>query len=155
MPSYSSRSTSRLNTCSVKLIKLFLRVIGKYDNSILTGHRPESEQKKMYEAGRSKINWPYGKHNSVPSRAVDAAPYPIPDKWAAFPKLTEEMSLQEIEHTVFHWAKDLARFYHFGGYVQGVADTIEEPVRWGGDWDNDRQFNDQSFDDLVHFELRD
>jgi len=27
-------------------------------------------------------------------------------------------------------------------------------VRWGGDWDSDGEIADNSFDDLVHVELR-
>ena len=26
-------------------------------------------------------------------------------------------------------------------------------LRWGGDWDRDTQVKDNSFDDLLHFEL--
>lgn len=27
-------------------------------------------------------------------------------------------------------------------------------LRWGGDWDSDTEVNDNSFDDLVHFEIK-
>jgi hypothetical protein len=27
-------------------------------------------------------------------------------------------------------------------------------LRWGGDWDSDKDFSDQNFDDLVHWELK-
>ena len=26
-------------------------------------------------------------------------------------------------------------------------------LRWGGDWNDNKDFSDQTFDDLVHFEL--
>ena len=42
----------------------------------------------------------------------------------------------------------------FAGYVQGVAEQLGIKIRWGGDWDSDFDFKDQTFNDLVHFELR-
>ncbi len=66
--------------------------------------------------------------------AVDAAPYPI------------------------DWS-DRERMTLFAGVVQGVAmalydeGKIDHLVRWGGNWDNDTEVADNSFDDLVHFEL--
>jgi len=30
---------------------------------------------------------------------------------------------------------------------------ITHKLRWGGDWDSDKVFDDQNFDDLPHFEL--
>ena len=45
------------------------------------------------------------------------------------------------------------RFYHFAGYVKGIADSMGIKIRWGGDWDGDTVFDDQSFHDLPHFEL--
>lgn len=30
---------------------------------------------------------------------------------------------------------------------------ISSEVRWGGDWNNNTELKDNSFDDLVHFEL--
>ena len=40
-------------------------------------------------------------------------------------------------------------------FVLGVASEVEPGVifRWGGDWDHDRDLNDQTFNDLVHFEI--
>jgi peptidoglycan L-alanyl-D-glutamate endopeptidase CwlK len=51
---------------------------------------------------------------------------------------------------------DTKRFYHFAGFVLGVAKSskIAIPIRWGGDWDSDNDLNDQTFMDLVHWELK-
>jgi peptidoglycan L-alanyl-D-glutamate endopeptidase CwlK len=35
-----------------------------------------------------------------------------------------------------------------------VASEEGVNVRWGGDWDGDRDIDDQTFDDLPHFEFR-
>lgn len=42
--------------------------------------------------------------------------------------------------------------YFFAGIVKGIAQEMGVKVRFGGDWDGDNNFN-QSFDDLVHWEL--
>lgn len=134
MATYSELSKERLSTCHEDLQKLFSIVILYFDNSIICGHRGEAEQTEAYNSGQSKVKWPDGKHNQTPSMAVDAAPYPI--EWG-----------------------DRERMTLFAGYVLGVAEilhnlgAIQYKVRWGGDWDQDTEVSDNSFDDLVHFEL--
>ena len=96
---------------------------------ILTGHRGEAEQNKAFLSGQSKIQYPNGKHNKAPSQAVDFAPIPL------------------------NWS-DTKKFYFFGGYVLGIANKLGIAVKWGGDWDSDTDLNDQTFFDLVHFELK-
>lgn len=130
MPRFGKSSRRRLETCSPSLIGLFEEVVKTFDCSILDGHRSEERQNAYFNAvpQKSKVKWPDGKHNKNPSLAVDVAPWPI--KW-----------------------DDTSRFYYFAGYVKGIARMMEIPIRWGGDWDNDTQVNDQRFKDLVHFEL--
>jgi peptidoglycan L-alanyl-D-glutamate endopeptidase CwlK len=60
--------------------------------------------------------------------AVDAAPCPI--NW------------QKREPFVF-----------FAGIVIGIAAEQGVKLRWGGDWDSDRDLKDQIFFDLPHFEI--
>lgn len=128
MPKFSKVSQDRLKTCDQRLQDLFNEVIKNYDCSIICGHRGQADQDKAYNEGKSKIKWPNGKHNSNPSRAVDVAPYPI------------------------DW-NDTKRFYHFAGYVKATADQMGIKIRWGGDWDSDNDFKDNSFNDTPHFEL--
>ena len=128
MPRFSPRSLERLNTCDPRLIELLTSVVVDFDCTILGGHRGESEQNRLYDEAKSKVRWPDSKHNASPSLAVDVAPYPI------------------------DW-QDRERFIYFGGYVKGVAATLDIPIRWGGDWDGDNDLRDQTFMDLVHFEL--
>lgn len=129
MPSYSNRSMSRLLTCDLKIVHVFERVIEIADNTILVGHRSEAEQNEAFDTGRSKLKWPDSDHNSQPSQAVDAAPYPI------------------------DW-NDRERATYFAGLVQGVARSMGVRFRWGGDWNGDWQVRDNVFDDLWHFGLR-
>ena len=51
------------------------------------------------------------------------------------------------------YVKDVGRFYYFSGIVKAIAVSMNIEIRWGGDWDNDNDFNDQTFDDLCHYEL--
>lgn len=131
MPEFSQTSLSRLKTCHEKLQILFMHVISHYDCTIVQGHRDEATQNKYYEEGKSKLKWPNSNHNSFPSKAVDAAPY--------------------IAGKGIVWDKE--QCYHFAGFVQGCAAMMGIRIRWGGDWDMDKDIHDQSFDDLVHFEL--
>ena len=130
MPKFSSTSLSRLETCDQQLQDLFREVIKNYDCSILCGYRTEEEQTKAFEAGNSSVQYPNSKHNSYPSKAVDVSPYPI------------------------DW-DNRERFYHFAGYVRGIAKAQSIHLRWGGDWNGNFEITDNSFDDLVHFELVD
>ena len=41
----------------------------------------------------------------------------------------------------------------FGSFVRGVAYKMGVEIRWGGDWDGDFDLKDQTFMDLVHFEI--
>jgi len=130
MGQFSTKSQQILDSCHPLLQILFFEVVRTFDCSILDGHRPMHRQNQLYRDGKSKLIYPHSKHNSYPSQAVDVAPYPI------------------------DW-EDIRRFYYFGGYVLGIAKNMGFRIRWGGDWDGDRQVKDQSFNDLVHFEIGD
>lgn len=135
---YSKSSFEHLLTCDVRLQTLFEEVLKYRDHKILEGHRGKEKQNEYYAKGTSKVPWPKGKHNKKPSQAIDVAPYPI--DWG-------ESGTSEQRR------KAIARFYEFAGYVLATADRLAIPIRWGGDWDRDLDFADQSFDDLVHYEL--
>lgn len=128
MPHFSKRSLRRLDGCTYRLRNVFLEVVNQYDCTILEGHRGREKQNAAFRRGASKIEWPFGRHNLTPSLAVDVAPYPI------------------------DW-ENKKRFYHFAGYVQGKAAEMGIKLRWGGDWDQDFDLDDQDFNDLVHFEV--
>ena len=129
MPRFSTRSKSRLHTCDERLVDLFNEVVKGFDCTILEGHRGKKAQNEAFNKGNSKVKFPNGKHNQSPSVAVDVAPYPI------------------------DWS-DRDRFHYFSGYVLGIASQMGLKIRWGGDWDMDTKTNDNKFDDLVHFEIK-
>lgn len=128
MPSFSQSSLQQLKTCDRKLQTLFTEVVKHFDCTVVCGFRNEAEQNKAFLEGKSKKKWPEGKHNSIPSNAVDVVPFPI------------------------DWG-DTNRMRYFAGFVVGLATSMGIKIRWGGDWNGDTKTKDNSFNDLPHFEL--
>ncbi len=151
MSVYSLKSQDRLNTCHPDLIRLFNKVIEGYNCTILCGRRGKKEQEKAYADKKSKVRYPYSSHNRYPSKGVDPSPYPIPKNWG---KISWKLIPKQHRETIQKEIKELHKFYHFNGYVKGVADCNDISIRQGHDWDGDFNFNDQTFDDLVHVEVK-
>ena len=148
---YSVNSKRELETCDYDLVQLFSGILPEYDHTIIEGHRPRARQLELYEKGLSKVR--EGRHNSDPSNAVDASPY-IQGRGIPWPKMPENMSLSANQRAgINQYVKDMMQFAHFAGYVEASAAFMSVPIRWGGDWDRDHNLSDQTFDDLVHFEL--
>ena len=136
MPEFGKTSTKRLNTCDHRIQDILNEVIKHYDLSVLEGHRSEKRHKALMIRGSTKVSYSNTMHRHNPSKAVDITPYPIPggSSWGK------------------EW-KDRVKFYELAAIVLFVAETMGIKLRWGGDWDGDYDYWDQSFDDLVHFEL--
>ena len=124
---YGKTSAARLATCHPEIQRLFNSLIKDYDVSVICGHRTEAEQDAAVNSGNSKTLYPNSKHNSSPSLGIDATLYPI--EW-----------------------EDVGRHYMFVGIVRERARVLGIPIRCGADWDSDFSTNDQTFNDLVHFE---
>ena len=77
MPRFGTRSRNALHSCDERLVKVFNEVIKTVDCAVLEGHRDKDKQNKYYKEGKTKLKYPLGRHNEVPSRAVDVVPYPI------------------------------------------------------------------------------
>lgn len=88
-------------------------------------------QDDAFASGASKLQWPHGKHNKLPSLAVDFQPYPLPER-------TEKL-----------WAS----LAHIAGRAIELGKDRGLKVRWGGDWNGDGDLTDQKFDDLYHLEI--
>lgn len=128
MAKFGKASLIQLATAHKDLQRLFAEIIKYWDCQVLEGRRSEAQHKLNLASGASKTL--HSKHvtGDNPSLAVDVAPFPI--KW-----------------------NDYQRFYAFAGFVVGTATQMGIKIRWGGDWDSDRDFTDQTFNDLVHFEI--
>lgn len=130
MPSYGEHSKRMLATADPRLVKLFTEVIKHFDNKITDGARTQEEQAYLVAKGASQtMNSKHVVSAQHPkARALDVAAYPIN-------------------------YSDYKRQIAFAGFVLGVASQMKIKIRWGGDWNSNTQLNDQTFNDLVHFEL--
>ena len=80
MPHFGTRSKTGLDTLDHRLIEVLEEAIKHVDFSIICGHRKKEDQDAAFDAGKSRKRWPDGTHNTLPSCAVDVAPWPI--NWA-------------------------------------------------------------------------
>ena len=133
MAEFGQASLGRRETLHDDLKMIVDEAIKIIDFTIVCGYRNQDEQNKAYRSGASKLPWPQGKHNSLPSKAVDMAPY---DK----------------RRGLIDWT-NYQKFTLMAGIVIGIAHAKGIKIRWGGDWDGDMTMTDQTFDDLAHFEL--
>lgn len=74
---YSKKSIERIEECDERLQLIAYELIHRMDVTVLCGHRNKADQNKAFDTGKSRLRWPNGKHNSLPSKAIDIAPYPI------------------------------------------------------------------------------
>ncbi len=123
---FGKKSKERLKGVDARLVSVLNELIKIMDVTIIEGVRSSERQEELLKQGLSKVK--YSKH--MEGKAVDLAPYPI------------------------DW-DDLERFYYMGGMIRGIGKELGINVRWGGDWDSDGNIRDQSFNDLVHVEIKD
>lgn len=141
MPSFGRTSLERLAAVDPRLVEVCEEVIKSKDFTVISGFRGKDEQNRLYESGASTKPWPDSKHNrsatggtSPPGCAVDVAP------WFA-----------EAPHV--RW-DDENEFIYLAGMFHQAAAELGIPLRWGGNWDQDDDvIDDQTFQDLGHFEL--
>ena len=134
MYKFSASSQANLLTCHADLIAVGQEVIKYIDCTAIQGYRSCEEQNELYRRGLTKLEGGQSKHNYQPSLALDLAPY------------TAGKGIV--------WS-NYRQFYFFGGAVKAIAAQMGISLRWGGDWDGDNDFSDQTFIDLLHFELTD
>jgi len=128
---FGRNSQKNLSTADGQLQELAHIVLKIKDHSVIKGHRNQREQHTAFIEGHSELDWPNGKHNALPSLAIDVQTYPLPDT---------DQELREEQ------------LYLLGLY-KGVAYMKDIPIRSGSDWDRDGEIADNSFDDFYHLEL--
>lgn len=133
MPVFSADSRAKLATIKPPLRELMEEAIQHVDFTIVWGARTPEEQNELYRKGFSKRDGYINLSNHQPdadgmASAVDIAPWPV------------------------DW-RDEKRFYLLAGFILCLAFQRGIRIRWGGDWDRDLDLNDQSFNDLAHYEL--
>lgn len=159
---YGTRSRGRLMLASADLRRVLVEVDPRFPHTVLETARTAAQQQENLSRGVSKTL--DSRHLDGPlANAVDAAPDPL--RWPKLPAqlraIVDRIPAADraaVLPLISAYAKDVSRWYYFGGYVLGTADQmrkhgeITRPLRWGGDWNGDRQVDDQRFDDLPHFE---
>lgn len=169
MPQFGKTSKERLETCHPVLWSLCSNIVRDYDITVLAdgGWRSPEKQLQLYDLGRTKVM--KSKHNHMHdgrpwSLAVDIAPYPV--DFGKTPKevlrtytdtrMTAE-TIALLERKFIKASHAISRFYYLAGLVRCQAQMMGlrwgTDIRWGGDWDSDNDFFDQTFFDLAHFEL--
>jgi peptidoglycan L-alanyl-D-glutamate endopeptidase CwlK len=114
------------------MVKVIDRAIELYDFSILQTTRTREEHQEYIRLGMTKVTYNATRHKPNAdglSEAVDIIPWPI------------------------DW-NDLNRFHFLAGIMFTAAAEVGVEIVWGGDWDGDRDFTDQDFNDLPHFQLK-
>lgn len=142
MAKFSRTSLRKLRTTHIDLQTLFQVVVKFFDCTIVSGNRTTDEQQVLYAKGRTALGGIITYKDGIIKKsrhqgglAADVIPYPI--EWS-----------------------DHNRMRYFAGFVMGIAKILKEQgiinseIRWGGDWDSDTQLADNTFQDLVHFEIR-
>lgn len=114
----SSNSKKILATCDPKIQLVFNEAIKDtpIDFKITCGYRGELEQNEAFAKGFSKVKYPNGKHNKVPSQAIDVVP---------FPKM---------------WDAPESEFKKLSYHIKNTAKRLGVNLKWGGDW---RTFKDK------------
>jgi|TARA_Y100000310_G_C19990004_1_gene493668 hypothetical protein len=125
MPRFGRRSKEKLKGVNTKLVNVANELIKIMDITVIEGLRSKERQEGLVAQGKSKTR--FSKH--IEGKAIDIAPYPI------------------------DW-NDRERFHYMGGMARGIGHVLGIDIRWGGDWDSDGEIKDNSFDDLVHIELK-
>lgn len=128
---FSKTSRERLETCDGALIQVMEDALraSEVDFGIAEGHRSLERQAELFTQEKTTVL--RSKHNETPSQAVD----------------------------IYAWVNGKANYEtHNLAYIAGVVHRVAYEyglnIRWGGNWNgNSEIITDQSFDDLVHFEL--
>jgi peptidoglycan LD-endopeptidase CwlK len=138
MYKFGNRSRERLDSCHPDIQLIMNEVIKQFDCSIIEGIRTQERQVRLFAEGKTTLDGTTkkSKHqaNNGISMAVDVYPYPV------------------------NW-EDTPSFFFMAGLVKSTAESlynqglVAHKIRWGGDWNGNNDFKDQTFDDLPHFEL--
>lgn len=123
MPKFGKRSKERLAECHHNLQRIMHELIKELDVTILCGHRTKEEQDSAFEAGNSQVKFPNSKHNSLPSKAVDVAPYPV--VWEHIGEFEDMCDRIEIIAKRLGIKVRMGRYFSFKDYPH--VELLDEP----------------------------
>lgn len=137
MLAFGTASTNRLATVVPELQLLATNVLAYeiIDFAVTDGRRSKERQNQYFAEGRSKVKWPKSRHNVMHpddlAKALDMTPF-----------VNGVLSYEKTHCCVL------------AGIVLSEAKRLGLNLRWGGNWDRDLEpVTDQTFQDLVHYEL--
>ena len=128
MYKFSKRSLNNLKNVDKRLIHICNELINHIDFTVIEGHRSLERQLELYEQGYSQIDGitKKGKHNYLPSLAIDIIPY-------------------KKGHNPFDGSKECEQMFNtLAKEFKKVANELGYKITWGGDW---------RMRDLPHFQL--
>lgn len=129
---FSPASERKLVGVHPDLVRVARGVLNYLDIAVVYGVRTPHEQAALFSSGASKtLNSKHLRQADGFGHALDLAPV--------------------VNHTI-PWT-EAKYFYYLAGVVLTVAQHEGVRLRWGGDWNSNGNFDDQNFNDLVHFEL--
>lgn len=129
MPQFGTKSRAKRDQCTVKSQGVLNEAIKHVDFSVVTGHRDMATQNEAHANGRSQLQWPNSRHNSLPAEAFDIIPYPS------------------------GWDATWEEWYELATYILVAAAEQGVPLEWGGHWKNFTGQGDKDRD-WAHFEER-
>ena len=133
MAAFSQSSLNRLYTCHGDIQAWANNLILAFDFTVVCGTRNQEDQEEAFRNGKSKLHYPFSRHNSDPSLAIDIAPW-------------------DQHRGVIDWDHP-QRFILLAGMGLELARSMVVPLVWGGDWDSDTFMRDHTFKDFPHFQL--
>lgn len=134
-------SRDRLLTCDQQTRTVVNHAIATspIDFTVLEGHRVAARQRQLFAAGATKLN-------GVDAFSKHQGPFPLLDNPEESPSMAIDLAPWPID-----W-QDTRRFFMLAGVILATGNDLGIPFRWGGDWNMNGNFDDQSFFDLPHFE---
>jgi len=134
---FGKKSSEKINQLhnTLRLVARLALSWGIMDFAIIEGIRSKEKQNQYFAENKTKVQWPNGKHN------VEGV-WELSKAFDAVPCINGRIS----------WHKDHCLV--LSGIMLAAAKTLNVNLRWGGNWDMDGEpVTDQTFQDLVHFEL--
>lgn len=129
MATFDKGSAERLARAHPLLQKLMNEAIKKTPFVILDSQRGKAAQELAFRQKRTKAHFGNSAHNWAPSIALDVCPLPV--NWKntkPFVVLAQQVILP-------------------------LANAMQIPIRWGGDWNMNGNIHDESFVDMPHYEM--
>lgn len=159
--SFSASSLANIETCEKDLQNLchlaldYAEKLGR-DFSVIEGYRDIHTQMNLFRDGKSRIDGvsQKSKHNYDPSRAIDFVPY-LKGLGALVGNDTQIMSIADKYGIEVYSAryKLMGEFAIIANCFFLAAHDLGIKIRWGGDWNQDSNTFNNTFDDMGHIEL--